>query len=340
MGWIWEVWGLGSPAEILTQAHDLNLHTLAIKVADGTSYWSGTHPAIQTIQAGGYPVFGWHFVYGQDPMGEAMTAIQAIHDAGLSGLIIDAEGAYEALHNAGAAAYTYMTTIRKAYPNLPIGITSFGDWNYHRGVPLSVFSQYVDVLMPQIYWQTMQWPLQTAWNTCMQSYQLFKKPIVPLGQAYGSVTPVEIQQFTQNALNAHCPGVAWYRLGDMASAITQKIGGMWWTRSPWTSVATEQVAYYLNVAGNHLPLVPTWSTELEDALRQFQAAHHLVVDGIVGSDTWHALYQVTPPASHTTPPDPFATYEKQIAALKAQMTSTQAELDRVNQILAKIKALV
>ncbi len=340
MGWIWEVWGMGSPAAIADQALALNLHTLAIKVADGTNYWSGTQPAIQTLQSQGYPVLGWQYIYGQDPAGEAMTAIQAIHDAQLSGLIIDAEIEYQNLSNAGAAAYTYMTTIRKAYPDLPIGFTSFGDWNYHRGVPVSIFSKYVDVLLPQIYWQTMQWPIQTAWDTCMASYQPFKRPIIPLGQAYGNVSPAEIQQFTQNALNAQCPGIAWYRLGDINAAIEQKIGGMWWTKNPWKSVATEQVAYYLNVGGESLPLTQTWSSALETAVKAFQSAHHLTADGIVGNDTWHALYRVTPPAHQTTPSDPFAPYTQKIAQLETQLTTTQNDLAHANKILAGIKSLI
>ena len=340
MGWIWEVWGLGSPAAIADQALQLNLHTLAIKVADGTSYWSGTQPAIQTLQGSGYPVFGWQYIYGQDPAGEAMTAIQAIHDAHLSGWIIDAEIEYQNLPNAGAAAYTYMTTIRKAYPDLPIGFTSFGDWNYHRGIPLSVFSRYVDVLMPQIYWQTMQWPIQTAWDTCMGSYQPFKLPIIPIGQAYGGVSPAEIQQFTQNVLNAECPGVAWYRLGDMPSAIAQKIGGMWWTENPWKNITTQQVAYFLDRGGATLPINQSWSSALETAVKTFQAAHHLAVDGIVGNQTWHALYQVSPPANPSTPPDPFAPYTQEITQLKAQIASTQTELAQANKVLSQIKSLL
>jgi hypothetical protein len=341
MGWVWELWGLGTPAQVMQEALALNLHTLAVKVADGTTYWSGTQPAIQTIQAGGYPVFGWQYVYGQDPHAEALTAIQAIHNANLDGFIIDIEAPYETLSAPGAAALLYIKAIRDAYPDLPIGVTSFGDWDFHRSIPLTVLAPHVDVLMPQIYWQDMGWSLPTAWDTCMASYQPFQKPILPIGQAYGPVTPAEIQQFTQNVLNKGIPGLSWYRVGDIYPVIAKEIGRMWWARSPWANVSMTQVTDYINTAlALSLPVQPTWTPELTTAVRTFQTDQHLVVDGIVGNETWHALYTSKAPVSPAVPADPFAQYEKEIADLQSQLHNTQTELTVKNNILADIQKLM
>lgn len=116
---------------------------------------------------------------------------------------------------------------------------------------------------------------------------------------------------------------------------------MWWAKDPWDNVTTAQVTEYLNTAlAQNLPVQNAWTPELTSAVHTFQTDQHLTVDGIVGNETWHALYTSKAPVSPTVPADPFAKYEQDIAALQSQLRNTQAELTVKNNILADIQKLM
>lgn len=76
---------------------------MLVKIADGSnSYNINSATGVDLIptvakamRARSIQVWGWHYVYGYDPIGEANIAIQRIQKLGLDGYVIDAEAEYK-----------------------------------------------------------------------------------------------------------------------------------------------------------------------------------------------------------------------------------------------------
>ena len=124
-GWfIWQVSRCehGSPQAIADQAVAAGLSHVLIKVVDRAHAfgldWRGhdlVAPVAEALRAQNIQVWGWHYVYGQQPVAEAKAAVQRAHQLGLNGYVIDAEGEYENASMAGPAR-TFMTTLKAGLP--------------------------------------------------------------------------------------------------------------------------------------------------------------------------------------------------------------------------------
>ena len=84
---IWKVKGCenGSPTAITELAGQANLSHVLIKIADGSYSYNVepdgrdlVTPVVQSLHAAGIQSWGWHYIYGDDPIGEANKAIQRI----------------------------------------------------------------------------------------------------------------------------------------------------------------------------------------------------------------------------------------------------------------------
>ncbi len=117
----------GSAAAIANAAVQAGLSHVLIKIADGTNSYnidstSGADlvPAVkQALKARNIQVWGWHYVYGYDPTGEANIAIQRIQQLGLDGYAIDAEAQYKEPGTRCGGTQLYDRTAR--------GFTQFSD---------------------------------------------------------------------------------------------------------------------------------------------------------------------------------------------------------------------
>ncbi len=148
----------GSPAAIVSEARAAGLTHVFVKIADGTvpfGFAGSTDfvaPVVEALHQAGIAVWGWHYVYGDDPLGEAGIAVQRVTALGLDGYVIDAEAEYKQPGKTGAAR-DFMSKLRRGLPRLPVALSSFRFPNYHPELPWSTFLEKCDYIMPQVYWE-------------------------------------------------------------------------------------------------------------------------------------------------------------------------------------------
>ena len=82
--YIWEVQECenGDPHQIVAQALAAGLQHALVKVCDGSGSFPGplheskTVAAINVLRGAGLEVWGWGFVYGEDPIGDVTRAVE------------------------------------------------------------------------------------------------------------------------------------------------------------------------------------------------------------------------------------------------------------------------
>ena len=149
----------GNPATIASTAKAAGLSYIIIKIADGINAYnvetpSGKDlvpPVVNALRAQGIEAWGWHYVYGDDPVGEANKAVQRIQQTGVSGYVIDAELDYEKPGRA-VQATAFMNQYRSLLPVFPTALSSFRYPTAHPGLPWLAFLNRCDYAMPQVYW--------------------------------------------------------------------------------------------------------------------------------------------------------------------------------------------
>src|SRR4030042_1769804 len=114
----------GDPRAIAAKAKAANLSFVLVKIADGGEPYHGDYgdptdyvtPTIQALRGQGLGVWGWHYVYGNDPAAEAEIAIRRIKQYDLDLYVIDAEAEYKD-RGKYLAARRFMLRLRAALPN-------------------------------------------------------------------------------------------------------------------------------------------------------------------------------------------------------------------------------
>jgi hypothetical protein len=197
----------GDAQKIANAAADAGLTHILIKIANGTLSYNVDKetntdlvpPVIAALRAKGISVWGWHYVYGYNPVGEAQIAIKRIKELGLDGYSIDAEAEYKEPGKA-TAAKTYMAELRKSLPNLPIALCSYRYPSYHPQLPWKEFLEKCDINMPQVYWQSAHNPGDQL-RRCVSEFQAMTpfRPIMPTGPVYRNYgwepTVADIQEY-------------------------------------------------------------------------------------------------------------------------------------------------
>jgi hypothetical protein len=211
----------GDPAAIVAVARAAGLSHVMMKIADGVRPFglsgSGsdiTFPIVQALRTAGIAVWGWHYVYGDDPAGEAKIAVQRVQGLGLDGYIVDAEQEYK---KAGkdAAARQFMSAVRGAL-SVPIALSSYRFPNYHPELPWAAFLQKCDYHMPQVYWEQAHnagGQLRESKKQCDALPNA--KPYIPTGAAYSvtgwAPTESDVIDFMNTARALDLPAVNFFQ---------------------------------------------------------------------------------------------------------------------------------
>ena len=210
----------GNVASIASEALQSGLTHVMIKIADGTSSYnidSGVDKAlalVNQLHAVGIEAWGWHYVYGYDPTGEAQKAVSRVQELNLDGYIIDAEVEYK-LPGRDEDATTFMNVLRASLPNLPVGLTSFRFPTIHAEFPWEEFLEKCNYNMPQVYWIYADNPgeqLQRSYNEFLAISP--NRPIVPIGPMfnYGDWKPTtgETTEFLNKAKELNMPAASFF----------------------------------------------------------------------------------------------------------------------------------
>ena len=192
--YLWQVQNCenGDVRQIALLAQTADIRHVLVKVADGSNAFPGaahealTSDAISALRMAGVEVWGWGFVYGADPDGEANIAIQRINQLNLSGYAIDAEGAY--VGRPVGTATRFMERLRAALPDLPLALSSFRFPSLQKGFPFDEFMSHCQIAMPQVYWVSQSGG-DAAWDL-KRSFQEYSdrwpsRTYIPTGAAYG-----------------------------------------------------------------------------------------------------------------------------------------------------------
>jgi len=193
---IWQLWKCdgGDPEVIAAKAKAAGLSHVLIKIADG-DYWSYNldpntkvdliPPVLQALKEEGIETWGWQYVRGRNPIGEANLAIHRTKALGLDGFVIDAEGEYQS-NSKKTAATRYMNELRAALPELPIALSTYRFPKLHRTLPFSEFLAGCDFSMPQVYYEQRHNP-ETQLEICVEQYLALNpaRPVIPTAPIYG-----------------------------------------------------------------------------------------------------------------------------------------------------------
>src|SRR4030042_852492 len=193
--YIWQLWNCerGDAQAITARAKQAGLTHLLIKIADGTRSYNVdatrgvdlVPPVLRACKEAGIEVWGWHYVRGDNPIGEAQFAVQRSRQLGIDGYVIDAEAEYQTLGKTNAAT-RFMRELRAGLPNLPIALSSYRFPDRHRQLPWSAFLEGCDYSMPQVYYEQAHNPTQQL-EMCVDQYMALRpaRPGIPTAPAYG-----------------------------------------------------------------------------------------------------------------------------------------------------------
>jgi len=222
--WIWKIKDCegGNPTSIASAAAAAKFTHVMVKIADGTyaSNYDSINkidyisPLVPALKAKNMQVWGWHYVYGNDPLAEARLAAQRIQQYKMDGYIIDAEVEYKKSGRA-AVASAFMTELRKYLPSLPIALSTFRFPSYHMEFPFNSFLSKCDYSMPQVYWETVHNPDEQLTRSVNEyRTKVISRPIIPTGPAYkvGTWSPSqsEITLYMNTALKLNLTAVNFF----------------------------------------------------------------------------------------------------------------------------------
>jgi hypothetical protein len=277
----------GDPSAIASRAAAAGLTHLMIKIADAGNAFNIDKngkdlvpPVVAALHARGIQAWGWHYIYGYDPDAEARVAVQRTLPLQLDGYIIDAEAEFQYSGRA-AVARSFCQQLRAGLGSMPVALSSYRFPLYHTAFPWSVFLEYCDYNMPQVYWEGSH----NGADQLVRSYSEFQKispvrPIVPTGPAYsnGGWRPAasELTAFMQKALELGLLGVNFWSYDystqssyiDLWNAVAQ---------FPWPSTQPTDIVQQLHAAWN------THDPNRVAALYQDNAAHVTGSRTVVGS---------------------------------------------------------
>jgi hypothetical protein len=307
--WIWVLASTdgGNLASIVADAHRFGIGTLIIKSGDGTGEWSQFNPqVVSVLHANHIDVCAWQYVYGDNPAAEARVGAAAVND-GADCLVIDAEAEYQGKY---IQAQTYITDLRSLIgANFPVALAGFPYIDYHPSFPYSVFlgpggAQYNT---PQMYWKDIGTTTDAVFAHTYEYNRIYGRPVSPLGQVYNSPPAHQITRFRQLSRVYGAPGISWWDWQQAAPgawvAVSRPMGSLAGyvpdtatatVSKGWTGDLVVWAQEHLITAGFHVGVDGGFGPKTQTAVEQFQFAHGLVADGVIGPGTWQALLRYQP----------------------------------------------
>lgn len=238
----------GEARKIADQAVQAGLTHLVVKVADGTGAYNGNwgeakdyiSPLVTELRNRGIKVYGWHYLYGNEPGGEASMAIRRIRQYNLDGYVVDVEREYKDASKKPAAK-RFMGQLRAAYPALPVALSSYRYPSLHPQVPWKEFLEDCTINMPQVYWMKAHNPGEQLIK-CVREFQSMStsRPIFPTGAAFKEAgwqpTEQEVLEFIRVAKELNLAGVNFWEWSAARAGI---MPGVWEAIRdyPWSGVA-------------------------------------------------------------------------------------------------------
>jgi hypothetical protein len=265
-GWfIWQVSRCerGKPAAIAERAVSSGATHVLIKIAERTHAYgldrSGRDtvaPVVTALRGRGLQVWGWHYVYGEQPLAEAEIAVERCVRLGLDGYVVDAEAEYRQ-PGKSAAAQRFMATLRAGLPlETPIALSSYRYPRLHRMLPWRAFLEHCDLAMPQVYWEQAHNPAQQL-DRCVREYSDpdlvgHVRPIVPTGAAYAAggwrPAPEDLASFMREAQRLRLPAAnfySWDYAGTPGQAdLWEAVAEYEWQPTPTNLDASDAVQRY------------------------------------------------------------------------------------------------
>ena len=300
----------GNPQAIANLAVASGFAHIVIKIADGAYSYnvdktSGNDMAlavVQALQAENIECWGWHYVYGDDPLGEARKAIQRVKDLNLAGYVIDAEAEYKK-PGKDAAARSYMSAIRTALPSLPIALCSYRFPTYHPNFPWKAFLEKCDLNMPQVYWVEAHNPASQL-DRCIREFKAMTpfRPILPTGIACNeggwSPTESDATQFLNSALSFNLAGANFWDWEESRKQLPNVFNTIAKFKWPDSTTQAQDISQILINALN------TRDINKIVSLYDSKAVHINATRTVQGWDaikTWYTdLFQKVLPTSHFT----------------------------------------
>jgi hypothetical protein len=202
----------GIPSAITAAAVEAGLSHVLIKIADGPhlvyNYDEETEtdlvpPVLTELRNAGIQVWGWHYVKGDDPIGEAHLGISRTLELKTDGYVIDAESEYKETGKEKAAEL-YMRQLREGLYDLPIALSTYRYPRLHSALPFAQFLERCDYAMPQVYFEKAHNPEEQL-DRCLEQYMSLvpARPVIPTAPTYAvgdwRPTPDEIQRFLQHS---------------------------------------------------------------------------------------------------------------------------------------------
>jgi hypothetical protein len=307
--WIWELPNVagGNVASIIAAAHRYGVGTLMIKSSDGTGEWSQFNSQLVTqLHDNGLRVCAWQYVYGNHPVTEAYMGAYAVRD-GADCLLIDAESEYEGKY---VSAQTYIQRLRKLIgAGYPVALAGFPYVDYHPAFPYSVFlgPGGAQSNAPQMYWKDIGTTTDAVFAHTYSYNLVYGRPIFPLGQVYSNPPAHQIIRFRELSRAYGAAGLSWWdwqeATGPGWTALSRPVGTLS-GYTPYKAMADvgdgakgDLVVWaqeHLIGAGDPVAVSGDFGYRTLLAVQQFQTAHGLTADGVIGQDTWSALLQYRP----------------------------------------------
>jgi peptidoglycan hydrolase-like protein with peptidoglycan-binding domain len=307
--WVWQLAKTerGNPAAVARRAAAAGVGTVIVKGADGTTRWPQFSPAlVAALHARGLKACAYHFLYGRKPSAEAGVSARVVAQ-GADCLVVDVEGQYGGRY---AAAQAYLAKLRATLgADYPLGFTSLPYVSWHSSIPYSVFlgPGGAQVNLPQVYWKDIGAPVDKVFARTVAENAVYGRPLAPIGQLYGRVSPASVARFRSLAAALGVVGTSFWSWQSAApagwSAITQPV-------APAAPPVIAPVSLRRGSRGDQvawlqqhlaIPVTGRFDVATDTALRALQLARGMVPSGQTDAPTWQAVLSAQPAAVRWTP---------------------------------------
>jgi len=212
----------GNPEDIATLAAESGFSFVVIKIAENNNFYRHITNdgrdllpmVIDALHIKGIQVWGWHYVSGENPRDEALTAINRVSELELDGYVISLGPEYER-YREEETAEIFMETLAGNLGELPVAVSAPRYPANYPNMPIDVFLAGVDYVMPEVYWVENDNPGEQLQRS-IEEYSALAPAveIVPIGSAFlqGQWFPtfIEIEQFMLTASEADLSAVAFW----------------------------------------------------------------------------------------------------------------------------------